>query len=139
MGLNQFELVSGAIMSAKHVSALAKYDDLCRGFNYFVNGSDKGFLTFFLVKKNRIHNNFSFLLLEFLKFAANQEACRQKWLEAEAELKRLQNQLNEVHIKNSKLELQFHHATVLLKNEIKVRKQVSDEKKALVCFVLCIP
>lgn len=33
---------------------------------------------------------------------------------------------------NGKLELQYHHATVLLKNEIKVRKQVSDEKKSLV-------
>lgn len=65
----------------------------------------------------------------------NQDACRQKWLEAEAELKRLQNQLNEVNKTNSKLELQFHHATVLLKNEIKVRKQVSDEKKSLVSLV----
>ncbi|XP_046462903.1 rac GTPase-activating protein 1-like [Daphnia pulex] len=96
-------------MSAKQVSVLAQYDDLCRGFNYFVNSSEK----------------------EFLKFAVNQEACRQKWLEAEAELKRLHNQLNEVNKMNGKLELQYHHATVLLKNEIKVRKQVSDEKKSL--------
>ena len=44
----------------------------------------------------------------------------------------MQNQLNEVNKMNSKLELQYHHATVLLKNEIKVRKQVSDEKKSLV-------
>ncbi|XP_045034832.1 rac GTPase-activating protein 1 isoform X1 [Daphnia magna] len=96
-------------MSAKQVSVLAQYDDLCRGFNYFINSSEK----------------------EFLKFAVNQEACRQKWLEAEAELRRLQNQLNEVNKMNGKLELQYHHATVLLKNEIKVRKQVSDEKKSL--------
>ena len=29
-------------MSTKQVSVLAQYDDLCRGFNYFVNSSDKG-------------------------------------------------------------------------------------------------
>ncbi len=71
----------------------------------------------------------------------NQEVGRQKWLDAEAELRRMQNQLNEVNKMNSKLELQYHHATVLLKNEIKVRKQVSDEKKSLVssvCYQTCI-
>lgn len=62
----------------------------------------------------------------------NQEFCRQKWLEAETELRRLQSQINEINKTNSKLELQYHHATVLLKNEIKVRKQVTDEKKSLV-------
>lgn len=29
-------------MAAKQVSVLAQYDDLCRGFNYFVNSADKG-------------------------------------------------------------------------------------------------
>jgi hypothetical protein len=37
------------------------------------------------------------LFLEFLKFALYQEAWRQKWFEAEAELKRLHNQLNDVN------------------------------------------
>jgi hypothetical protein len=36
---------------------------------------------------------------------------------------------------NGKLELQYHHTTLLLKNEIKARKQVSDEKKSLVCWL----
>lgn len=76
--------------------------------------------------------------LEFLQFASNQEDCRKKWLEAEAELKRLQSQLNEANKINSKLELQYHHATVLLKNEIKVRTQVQDEKKTLVSFLQTI-
>lgn len=31
-------------MSAKQVSVLAQYDDLCRGFNYFINSSEKGFV-----------------------------------------------------------------------------------------------
>lgn len=110
---------------------LAQYDDLCRGFNYFVNSSEKG------IAQDNMCGNDSILTFpffsEFLKFAVNQEACRHKWLEAEAELRRLQNQLNEVNKMNGKLELQYHHATVLLKNEIKVRKQVSDEKKSLVC------
>ena len=29
-------------MANKQVSVLAQYDDLCRGFNYFVNSADKG-------------------------------------------------------------------------------------------------
>ena len=29
-------------MATRQVSVLAQFDDLCRGFNYFINGSDKG-------------------------------------------------------------------------------------------------
>ena len=29
-------------MAGKQVSALAQFDDMCRGFNYFINSSDKG-------------------------------------------------------------------------------------------------
>ncbi len=72
------------------------------------------------------------LLLEFLKFALYQEAWRQKWLEAEAKLKRLHNQLNDVNQQFGKRELKYPHSTVLLEKEIKVRKQVSDGKKSLV-------
>ena len=73
-----------------------------------------------------------FFSVEFVHFANNQEDNRKKWLEAENELIRLQAQLNEVNKNNQKLELQYHHATVLLKNEIKARTQVQEEKKTLV-------
>ena len=67
----------------------------------------------------------------------NQEDSRKKWLEAENELMRLQHQLSDVRKMNSKLELQYHHATVLLKSEIKVRTQVQEEKKGLVRALTC--
>ena len=51
---------------------------------------------------------------------------------AEEELVRMQCQLNESNKLNSKLELQIHHTTVMLKDEIKVRQRVQQEKKNLV-------
>lgn len=118
-------------MATKQVSVLAQFDDVCRGFNYFMQGADAGIIVkSFPLKLCDV--KYSTCTLEFLKFAINQEECRRRWLEAEAELKRLQNQLNEVNRMNSKLELQYHHATVLLKNEIKVRTQVQEEKRNLV-------
>jgi len=50
---------------------------------------------------------------------------------AEEELVRMQCQLNESNKLNSKLELQIHHTTVMLKDEIKVRQRVQQEKKNL--------
>ena len=29
-------------MATRQVSVLAQFDDLCRGFNHFINGSDRG-------------------------------------------------------------------------------------------------
>ena len=77
-------------------------------------------------------------VLEFMKFSVNQEDARKKWLDSENELMRLQNQLSEVRKMNSKLELQYHHATVLLKSEIKVRTQVQEDKKNLVNCLFCL-
>ena len=73
-----------------------------------------------------------------MKFSVNQEDTRKKWLDSENELMRLQNQLSEVRKMNSKLELQYHHATVLLKSEIKVRTQVQEDKKNLVNCLFCL-
>ena len=55
-----------------------------------------------------------------------------KWLRAEEETRHYKNQLQEANQNNSKLESQYHHTTVLLKNEIKVRAQLQNEKKTLV-------
>ena len=67
--------------------------------------------------------------LEFLQFAKNQEACRQKWLE---EINHLQNELQSL---NSVLELQVHHLKGLLKNEITVRTQLASDKEELVRLI----
>ena len=122
-------------MEGKQVSLLAQFDDLCRGFNFFVNGSDKGCWSSL---KHPYHSNYSdgFCWIEFFKFASQQEECRRKWLMAEEELVRMQCQLNESNKLNSKLELQIHHTTVMLKDEIKVRQRVQQEKKNLVISIL---
>lgn len=96
-------------MENRKVSVVSKFDDICRGFSYLINDSDK----------------------EFLKFTLNQDDCRKKWQSAENEVVRLQSQLNESNKVNSKLELQIHHITVMLKDEIKVRQRVQQEKKNL--------
>ena len=69
---------------------------------------------------------------EFFRFACNQEEIRNKWRKAEEEVFRLQSQLNEAVKNSSKLELQVHHATVMLKDEIKNRQRVQQEKRNLV-------
>ena len=92
----------------------------------------KKFLQLFLCLSTVVH--LSSRYLEFLKFAISQEDCRKKWLMAENEVIRLQSQLNESNKINSKLELQMHHITVMLKDEIKVRQRVQHEKKSLVSF-----
>ena len=55
-----------------------------------------------------------------------------KWLRAEEESRHFKSQLQEANQSNLKLESQYHHTTVLLKNEIKVRAQLQTEKKTLV-------
>lgn len=72
------------------------------------------------------------LILDFRRYAVNQENCQIKWLEAEDEVRHLKNQLNDANQVNSKLQAQYHQTTVLLKNEVKVRTHLQEEKKTLV-------
>lgn len=62
-----------------------------------------------------------------------EENCRMKWLEAEDEVKCLKRQLDDLNQKNLKLESQCQQSNVQLKNEIKARTKIQEEKKALVC------
>jgi hypothetical protein len=75
---------------------------------------------------------FCFLFLEFRRNAVNQENCQIKWLEAEDEVRHLKNQLSDANQMNSKLQAQYQQTTVLLKNEVKVRTHLQEEKKTLV-------
>ena len=72
------------------------------------------------------------LILDFRRYAVNQENCQIKWLEAEDEVRHLKNQLNDANQVNSKLQAQYLQTTVLLKNEVKVRTHLQEEKKTLV-------
>ena len=82
---------------------------------------------------------FCFLFLEFRRYAVNQENCQIKWLEAEDEVRHLKNQLSDANQMNSKLQAQYQQTTVLLKNEVKVRTHLQEEKKTLVnIFILSL-
>ncbi|XP_046462589.1 rac GTPase-activating protein 1-like isoform X1 [Daphnia pulex] len=92
--------------SSAQISILARqFDDLCKGFNNLIE--------------------------DFRRYAVNQENCQIKWLEAEDEVRHLKNQLNDANQVNSKLQAQYHQTTVLLKNEVKVRTHLQEEKKTL--------
>ena len=76
------------------------------------------------------------ILLEFKRFSLNQEDCRSKWLEAIDEVRLLKKKLNESNQANAKLEAQYHQTTLLLKNEVKVRSHLQEEKKNLVKCII---
>ena len=65
-------------------------------------------------------------------FAASQEECRKRWAAINEELERMHNKIAEANRTTSKLELQNHHVNVLLREEIKARTKLLDEKKKLV-------
>ncbi len=67
---------------------------------------------------------------EFLMFAMNQEENRKKWLAAERH--QLQHQIDEATKTTSKLELQYHHLTMLLKDEVRTRTCLQEERRHLV-------
>ena len=113
--------------SSTQISMLARqFDDLCKGFNNLIERNF--FLLFELIT---ISWNY-FLILEFRTYAVHQEKCQIKWLQEEDEVRHLRNQLNDANQVNLKLQAQHHHSTALLKNEIKVRTNLQEEKKTLV-------
>lgn len=80
-----------------------------------------------------------FFFVDFRRYALNQENCQLKWLEAEDEVRHLKNQLSDANQVNSKLQAQYHQTTALLKNEVKVRTHLQEEKKTLVDYLsVCI-
>lgn len=80
----------------------------------------------------------SVFISDFKRHATFQEDCRTKWHEAQEEVRYLKAQLNDVNQLNSKLESQYHHTTLLLKNEVKVRAHLQEEKKNLVSNKGCL-
>uniref|UniRef100_A0A0P6CLF9 Rac GTPase-activating protein n=1 Tax=Daphnia magna TaxID=35525 RepID=A0A0P6CLF9_9CRUS len=92
--------------SSTQITMLARqFDDLCKGFTNLIE--------------------------DFRRYALNQENCQLKWLEAEDEVRHLKNQLSDANQVNSKLQAQYHQTTALLKNEVKVRTHLQEEKKTL--------
>lgn len=57
-----------------------------------------------------------------------------KWLEVEENIRHLQLQINEANKSTSKLELRNHHANMLLKEEVKARINVQEEKRLIVSY-----
>ncbi|XP_057366482.1 rac GTPase-activating protein 1-like [Daphnia carinata] len=96
-------------MSVKKMSLLAQFDDICRGFSFWLNDP----------------------LQEFETFANNQEGCRKKWLTTEEMCSTALKELNEARANREKLELQVRHVTELLKNEILIRQRLQKEEKDL--------
>jgi hypothetical protein len=88
-----------------------------------------------------------FLFKEFIRFALNQEECRQKWLNVVLESKRLQGELEKANQDNTVLEAKLNHARRLLDKEKKKRLEAEGISTALVmthktlsCIhVLCLP
>jgi Rac GTPase-activating protein 1 len=72
------------------------------------------------------------LFKEFLRFALNQEECRQKWLTAVLESQRLQGELEKVNQDNVVLEAKLNHARRLLDKEKKKRLEAEGNSAALV-------
>lgn len=95
--------------AAKNLSLIAKFDELCRGFNHLIGDS---------------HHEFSV-------FARGQEECRQKWLSAQVMCANLQKQLDETRSNEGRLELQIRHVTELLKQEIQIRQRLQKDEKDL--------
>lgn len=91
------------------MSLLAQFDDICRGFSFWLNDP----------------------LQEFETFANNQEDCRKKWLSTEEMCSTALKELNEARANREKLELQVRHVTELLKNEILIRQRLQKEEKDL--------
>ena len=75
------------------------------------------------------------LPLEFLVSAFNQEECRKKWLQTEKELLEVAAQIEKAQQTKAKLELQNQHVHVLLKEEIRARIRIQEEKKHLVPII----
>ncbi|XP_046639477.1 rac GTPase-activating protein 1-like [Daphnia pulicaria] len=96
-------------MASKKISLLAQFDDICRGFSFWINDP----------------------LREFEVFANNQEDCRKKWLSTEEMCSTALKELNEARANREKLELQVRHVTELLKNEILIRQRLQKEEKDL--------
>lgn len=114
--------------SANKIAVLARqFDDLSRGFSNLIEGKhiQVGVESLF---------SLHFCTSDFKRHAVYQDDCRAKWHEAEEEIRHLRNQLSDMNQLNSKLEAQCHQTTLLLKNEVKVRTHLQEEKKTLVSY-----
>jgi hypothetical protein len=90
-----------------------------------------------------IDDDFFFSLEEFIRFALNQEGCRQKWLAAVLEAQRLQVELEKANENNSLTEGRLAHARNMLAKERKKRLEAEGNSAALVrklrSFVVMCP
>ena len=106
----------------------SQFKDLCFAFNNLFEGI--GFQIIFCKHFDLDFSNYS---LELKSTSHEEEKFRSKWLEAEDEVKHLKGHLEKVNMRNTRLESQCQQSNLLLKNEIKARSKVQEEKKILVC------
>jgi Rac GTPase-activating protein 1 len=118
------------MMERRELSLVAKFDDICRGFSNF-ESCDQGMIALSRRFFVRFHS-IILLCVEFLKFAKNQEECRQKWLAAENECVRLQAVLKDANQFSSQLEAKIRHISALLMHEVKIRHQLQLEHAQMV-------
>lgn len=64
----------------------------------------------------------------------NQLECQLRWREVERQIQSVKHQINEANKTTAKLELQNHHVNMLLKEEVKARTRVQEEKRHIVSF-----
>jgi Rac GTPase-activating protein 1 len=69
---------------------------------------------------------------EFIRFALNQEGCRQKWLAAVLEAQRLQVELEKANHNCSDLEGKLNHARRMLDQEKKKRLEAEGNSAEMV-------
>ncbi|XP_023715210.1 rac GTPase-activating protein 1 isoform X2 [Cryptotermes secundus] len=92
------------------LSLLASYDDLIRCSTVLAQSSCEP---------------------EFIRFALNQEGCRQKWLAAVLEAQRLQAELEKANQNNTVLEAKLKHARLMLDKEKKKRLLAEGSSAAM--------
>lgn len=92
------------------LSLLASYDDLIRCSTVLAQSSCEP---------------------EFIRFALNQEGCRQKWSAAVLEAQRLQVELEKANRNSSVLEAKLNHARHMLDKEKKKRLEAEGNSAAV--------
>ena len=103
-------------MAGRKISLLAQFDEICRGFSFWINDPLRGETLFFFclfLYKSGIYCKLWYIFLEFEVFASNQEDCRKKWLTTEEMCSSALQQLNEARANREKLELQVRHGVYI--------------------------
>lgn len=100
------DIFTTVVMAVKEVSLVAQFDDICRGFNLWMNepltgtGNCPSYVCLYI--------NFAYCIVwkEFQNFAKNQEDCRNKWKTTEEMCTKVMKELVDARSSKETLEHQ---------------------------------